>query len=61
MDVRTISPKLLNVIFPPGIDLILACAPVLATHLSKSNREHPPGTDIGRHILRRILHLAESL
>ena len=46
MDVRTISPELLKVTFPEGIDLILANPPVLATHLSSSNIDHaPPGLD----------------
>jgi hypothetical protein len=42
MDVRAISPKLFNIIFPEGIDLILASPPVLATHLSNCNRDHTP-------------------
>ena len=61
MDVRTISSKLLKFRFPEGIDLILANPPMLATHLSKSNKEHTPqGPDIGRYVLRLVLHLSES-
>ena len=61
MDVHTISPELLNVTFPEGIYLFLASPPVLATQVSKSNREHtPPGPDISRHIIRFVLHLSES-
>jgi len=61
MEVRTISPELLNITFPEGIELILASPPVLATHLSSSNRDHTlPGPDIGRHIIRLVLHLSES-
>jgi len=61
MDVRTISPDLLNVIFPEGIDLILASPPMLATRLSSSNQDHtPPGPDIAPHIIRLILHLSET-
>jgi len=60
MNVRTISPELLSVIFPEGIDLILASPPLLEIHLSKSNKEHaPPGPDIGQHIIRLVLHLSE--
>jgi len=61
MDVRAISLELLNVTFPEEMDLILASPLMLATHLSKSNREHTsPGLDIDRHILRLVLHLSES-
>jgi hypothetical protein len=61
MGVRTISPELLNVTFPEGSYLILASPPALATHLSKSNREHTsPSLDIVKHILRLVLHLSES-
>jgi hypothetical protein len=61
MDIRTISLELLSVTFPEGVDLILASSSVLATDLSKSNKEHtPPDPDIGRHILRLVLHLSES-
>jgi hypothetical protein len=61
MDARAISPELFRVKFPKGIDLILASSYVLAVHLSKSKREHtPPGPDIGRHILRLVLHLSET-
>jgi len=60
MDVRTISPELLRVTFPEGINLILVNPHVLAIDLSKSKREHTsPGPDIGRHILRLVLHLSE--
>jgi hypothetical protein len=61
MDVRTISPELLNVTFPEGIYLILASPPLLTTRLSKPNKEHtPPGPDIGLRILRLVLRLSES-
>jgi len=62
MDVSTISPELLSATFSAeGIDLILVSPPVLATRVSRSNREHTsPGPDIGRHIIRLVLHLSES-
>ena len=60
MDVHTISPELLSITFPEGIDHILASPTMLAAHLSNSNREHtPPGPDISRHITRLVLHLSE--
>jgi len=60
MDVRTISLELLNITFPEGIDLILVSPSVLASHLSSSNKDHTlPGPDIGRHIIRLVLHLSE--
>ena len=60
MDVRTISPELLSVQFPEGIDLILAIPPMIATHLSNSNKEHiPPVPNISRHITRIVLHISE--
>jgi hypothetical protein len=61
MDVRTISPELLIITFLEGLDLILEIPPVLATQVSSSKREHtPPGLDVGRHIIRLVLHLFES-
>ena len=61
MDVRIIFPELLKVIFPEGIDFILASPHVRAIHLFKFEREHTtPGPDIIRHILRPALHLSET-
>ncbi len=61
MDVRIISPELLNVIFSEGIDFILASPHGRAIHLFKYEREHTtPGPDIIRHILRLGLHLSET-
>jgi hypothetical protein len=64
MDVRIISPEILSVQFPEGIDLILASPPMIATHLSNFNREHTPsdisGSDIIRHITCLVLILSES-
>jgi hypothetical protein len=61
MDVRTISPELISATFPEGIDLVLVSPHVLASHLSKSNRDRtPPDPDIDGHILRLVLHLTES-
>jgi hypothetical protein len=61
MDVRNISPELLRVTIPEGIDRILAIPHMLAIHLSKSKREHPPpGPDIVRHIIRLVPHLSET-
>jgi hypothetical protein len=60
-DIQTISPELIAITSPEGIDFILAIPPALATHLSISNRDHtPPGPDIGRHVIRLVLHLSES-
>ena len=60
-DVRTISPELLTVTFPKGIDLLLASPPMLARHLPRSHRVHTlMEPDVVRHILHFILYLSEA-